>query len=158
MGAAALKSGQYARAAKLFGKSLQLYPLPGVEAMLSQARSRANEGSQSSTANNHQERSFSTNREAPQRSTSTASSTNGSTNGSQSGRSYTPEHVRIVKHILESKKGGRGAHYRVLGVAENATESDLKKAYRYECLPLLLLLRKAMRPLEVMVKGSNFLA
>lgn len=142
MGAAALKRGEYARAAKLFGKSLQLYPLPGVEAMLSAARARANDGgnqqNNSAAANSNANSNDidettttapgpTTPRSAPERSTSTASN---ATNDSQSGRSFTPEHVRIIKHILEAKKGGRGAHYRVLGVSENASDSDLKKAYR----------------------------
>eukprot|EP00536_Pseudo-nitzschia_multiseries_P005673 jgi/Psemu1/191025/e_gw1.109.61.1 len=35
-----------------------------------------------------------------------------------------------VKRILKAKEGGRGAHYRVLGISQNATESEIKKAYR----------------------------
>jgi DnaJ family protein B protein 12 len=41
-----------------------------------------------------------------------------------------------VKKILNAKEGGRGAHYRVLGVSENATENELKKAYRKRALKL----------------------
>lgn len=41
-----------------------------------------------------------------------------------------------MKKILRAKDGGKGAHYRVLGVSEDATESDLKKAYRKLALKL----------------------
>jgi DnaJ family protein B protein 12 len=35
-----------------------------------------------------------------------------------------------VERILKAKEGGRGAHYRVLGITESATENEIKKAYR----------------------------
>lgn len=35
-----------------------------------------------------------------------------------------------VDRILKAKEGGRGAHYRVLGIDPKATEKDIKKAYR----------------------------
>lgn len=68
-----------------------------------------------------------------QRQASTASTA--SSTGAD-GRSYTPEQVAIVEKVLKAKEGGKGAHYRVLGVAENATENDLKKAYRKLALKL----------------------
>lgn len=121
IGAEALRNGQLARAIKLFSKSLQLYPLPGVEALLAQAKRQQNqsENESNNTTNNNS---------TPQpQAAARASST--STNG-DSGRPYTPEQAKIVKTILAGKEGGRGAHYRILGIQQNASEADIKKAYR----------------------------
>lgn len=73
-----------------------------------------------------------TNRPSPQRAASTASTTSSTAaeaTGS-SGRAFTAAQQDIVKQILQAKEGGRGAHYRVLGVNQDASENDLKKAYR----------------------------
>lgn len=131
MGAAALKSGQYSRASKLFKKSINMYPLPGVEALLSQAE-RMEQQPNSSTSPPEPE---TTTQPAPNRSTSSAS-TAASANAGADGRAYTENQVKIVKDVLRAKEGGRGAHYRVLGVSANATEADLKKAYRKLALKL----------------------
>lgn len=40
MGATALRNGQTARAVKLLKKSLSLYPLPGVQSLVSQAEKK----------------------------------------------------------------------------------------------------------------------
>jgi hypothetical protein len=62
MGAKALREGKYAPAIKLLTKSLQLYPLPGVEVLLSQAQAAqangakpgmSSGGSSSSSSNYH---------------------------------------------------------------------------------------------------------
>mmetsp|Transcript_8141 Transcript_8141/g.11731 ORF Transcript_8141/g.11731 Transcript_8141/m.11731 type:complete len:435 (+) Transcript_8141:213-1517(+) len=141
MGAKALRDGNYERAVKLFKKSLQLYPLPGVEALKGQAESKLNNNSgggggttsSSSNASSTPRPSTTPNpRAAPARSASTASTTSTGTGG----REYTEDQAKIVKQVLESKKGGRGAHYRVLGVSQNATDNDLKKAYRKLALKL----------------------
>lgn len=141
--ARALKQGHSERAVKFFKKSLSMYPLPGVEALLAQAERMAakgdgpeespssNQNTSSSTSNGTSSSSNGNSRPAPQRAASTASS-----EGGTSGRAYTPQQEEIVKKILKSKEGGRGAHYRVLGVEQNATESDLKKAYRKLALKL----------------------
>lgn len=75
-------------------------------------------------------------RPAPQRAASTASSAASSTAEGTSGRSFTADQNEIVKSILIAKEGGRGSHYRVLGVNQNAAENDLKKAYRKLALKL----------------------
>ena len=79
-----------------------------------------------------------TSRPAPQRAASTASSAASSTMEGSSGRAFTPAQEEIVQQILKSKEGGRGAHYRVLGVNQDAGESDLKKAYRKLALKVRL--------------------
>lgn len=149
MGAAALKQGNYSRAAKLLKKSLNMYPLPGVEALLGQAERKLNDGGGGSsngaapgraasfTANSSSSSSSSSS--SPRSNFSRSASTpaaSGSSGVGGDGRSYTSDQVDIVNEVLRAKQGGRGAHYRVLGVASDANESQLKKAYRKLALKL----------------------
>jgi DnaJ family protein B protein 12 len=103
-----------------------------VEALLSQAE-RSAAANESSSNNNS---GASSSRPAPDRSASTASAGTRTSAAAAapsegtSGRSFTPEQDAIAKKVLQSKESGRGAHYRILGVSQNATESELKKAYR----------------------------
>jgi DnaJ family protein B protein 12 len=150
IGANALKQGQYDRAVKFFKKSLHLHPLPGVEALLTTAERMAKGESSSSGANTNANTnsssangaSYSTNssfgagassssassasaRPAPAPASAPAPATE-----SSGGRSYTPQMVETVERIMKAKEGGRGAHYRVLGISSDATENEIKKAYR----------------------------
>lgn len=111
-GAQALKSGDYARAVKMLEKSLRLYPLGGVEALLAHAKAKLKEPTI-----------------APQTTSSSSPSSDETRTGSD-GRQYTEEQVSIVQKILRAKKSGRKAHYRVLEVDETATDNVIKKAYR----------------------------
>lgn len=126
MGAAALKSGHYDRAIKLLKKSLSMYALPGVEALMNQAEKMASEPPPSSSSE-----PAASPRPSMSRSASTASSTAGA-----DGRAFSDDQAKIVQEILRAKEGGRGAHYRVLGVSATASESELKKAYRKRALKL----------------------
>ena len=120
IGAEALKRGDNARALKFLKKSLQLYPLPGVEALISQAeRQPEAEGRRPSSSSS-----------SKQRSNGSASTEAASTATGSDGREYTEEQTRIVKQVLRAKEGGRGSHYRVLGLEQNCSENDIKKAYR----------------------------
>lgn len=38
--------------------------------------------------------------------------------------------MEVVNRVLHAKQGGRGGHYRVLQVPEDATEAQIKTAYR----------------------------
>lgn len=156
IGAEALRSGNYERAVKFLTKSQQLHPLPGVQALLSQAQKRLKtpEGGNSNTTTNdsNQKRNDSnaasssasssaaaaagrdTTKSPPLRSQSTASTT--ATNSGADGRSYTDSQAELVQRILKAKEGGKGAHYRVLGVPQDADENALKKAYRKLALKL----------------------
>lgn len=149
MGATALRNGQTARAVKLLKKSLSLYPLPGVQALLSQAERKndsdsnaTNNNSTNHNNNNNGRSSASTNgstHSIPRRSASnvSSSSTNSAAGAAPtSGRPYTDDQVRIVNEVLKAKEGGRGAHYRVLGVEQDANDAALKKAYRKLALKL----------------------
>jgi len=130
-------------------KSVQLYPLPGVEALLAQAKQQQQQSSSKSngTTSNTNNTSSSTGNSAratpqPQpSSTRTASSTSASaaataaaaTGGgvTANGRSYTAEQAKLVKVILDIKKnGGRNGHYHILGIEPNANDAQIKKAYR----------------------------
>lgn len=122
MGATLLRRGDTARAIKLLKKSLQLYPLPGVEALLAQA-----EGTSSSTTNGSS--SSSTNGSAAPAPTTRTPAARSESTGAD-GRSYTEEQVEVVRTVLRAKEGGRGAHYRVLGIEPSANEAQIKKAYR----------------------------
>lgn len=140
MGAQALRDGQYARATKFLNKSLQLYPLPGVEALLAHAQQKQqqaeNGGESNTTRNNGASETPRSNSTRPAPSARSASMASESSNTGADGRTYTEVQVEIVKKVLRAKEGGRGAHYRVLGVQTNATENDLKKAYRKLALKL----------------------
>lgn len=52
------------------------------------------------------------------------------------GRAYTEAQLSVVAQVLKSKEGGRGAHYRVLGIPHNADDAAIKKAYRQLALKL----------------------
>jgi DnaJ homolog subfamily B member 12 len=136
LGAAALRQGDFPRATKMLSKSLSLFPLPGVAALLEHAQSKvaaasSNGNSHTTTQQNQQQQrtSFSNNNAARTNSTENSSTPN-TTNGTD-GRAYTAEQVRLVKKVLHAKSSsGRGAHYRVLEITESATEADIKRAYR----------------------------
>eukprot|EP01083_Nonionella_stella_P243779 849141_1 len=145
IGAEALRSGDISKSIKFLTKSQQLHPLPGVSALLRQAQKRmtadaSDAGAQSSstprssTYTSPQPAATAAPTPAPSRSQSTASST--STKTGTDGRAYTDAQVKMVEQILRAKEGGRGAHYRVLGVEQNADENALKKAYRKLALKL----------------------
>jgi DnaJ-domain-containing protein 1 len=128
LGAQALKNGDFPKAVKMLQKSLQLYPLPGVEALLAQADKElrlAAARSSSNSSSGPSATSSSTRASPMQRSESTASNSTGA-----DGRAYTEEQKRIVQEVLRAREGGRGAHYRVLRISDTCTEADVKKAYR----------------------------
>jgi DnaJ-domain-containing protein 1 len=129
MGAEALRSNNFPRAIKLLQKSLQLYPLPGVEAMLSQTKARMQQSQNTSSSSSQP--SSSTAPPPPQRASSTASAASSNTQMGKDGRAYTQDQVAIVNSVLKAKEGGRGAHYRVLGnISQDSNETQIKKAYR----------------------------
>jgi len=133
MASQALAAGNPARAIKLLKKSLHLHPLPGVEGLLQVAKREMEEGvgAGGGSAPAPTPAPASNSRPAAARTASSASAGSGA-----GGRSYTPQQLQIVKEVLASKEGGRGAHYRVLGVQTDADDSQIKKAYRKRALKL----------------------
>ena len=149
LAASALKSNQYARAIKMFNKSLHLYPLPGVKALLGQAERKLaaeseNRNANTSSSTNGQQQSnggnsthsssarSTTNGTTSRRSSSTTSLPNNSTHSTGAdGRQYTTEQLSIVTQVLQAKSsGGRSVHYKVLCIERNADDAAIKKAYR----------------------------
>jgi len=126
MGADALRKQDYARAVKLFNKSLNLYPLEGVKALLNQTKRKIRmgqdfKGREKFTGSDNQNNE---NKQFSVFGKTSVSSSEGDV------RNYSDEQLNIVKQILSAKEGGQGAHYRVLSVQKDATDADLKKAYR----------------------------
>jgi DnaJ homolog subfamily B member 12 len=123
-------------------KSLRLHALPGVDALLSHAKSKLNNGTSSAgqsdtddvdnNNNNTNTRQQHQSSSIPQRQQSTASASSTTTTTGADGRTYTQDQVQIIQRIVKAKKSGRGAHYRVLDLdmGDKATENDIKKAYR----------------------------
>jgi len=126
MGADALRKQDYARAVKLFNKSLNLYPLEGVKALLNQTKRKIRmgqdfKGREKFTGSDNQNNE---NKQFSVFGKTSVSSSEGDV------RNYSDEQLNIVKQILLAKEGGQGAHYRVLSVQKDAPDADLKKAYR----------------------------
>ena len=119
IGAEALRSGQYQRAVKFFGKSLKLYPLAGVSVLLNQAENKlkssgngeARSSSNGATANHNTFRRSSTASSAAGNPNSNfqSSSSAVTARASPDGRSYTEDQVSLVKKVLRAKEGGSGA-------------------------------------------------
>ena len=163
MGASALRSNNYDRAIKMLNKSLHLYPLPGVKALLDQAeqrklRSSSNSSNNSRSGDNENNDTNSNNNgssnnngfastEPPSRSSSSASMNSNANNTSTSattgadGRTYTTEQLSIVQQVLKhssstNTRNRKHVHYKVLNIQPNATDADIKKAYRKLALKL----------------------
>ena len=132
-----LTRGELEKAIRFFEKSLKLYPLPGVavlkqraEGLLCEAQNPSSAPSSSSSSSSSSSRN-STPRSAPFSSSSegapSSSSTATSPAGNAGGRNYTPEQESGARRILATAKK---SHYDVLGVGRDASEADIKKAYR----------------------------
>lgn len=105
-------------------KSLRLYPLPGVPALLEHAQSKVQEQQNANgttpTASNNSNTNNNNN-----------NTTNDNTNTGADGRSYSPEQEQIVATILQKKnRGGANAHYDILNLPRDATPAHIKKSYR----------------------------
>lgn len=119
-----MRKGHYAKAVKFFEKSLKLYPLPGVEAMIGRCKREEAEQRNGSQSSSRRESSGSASASHRASSSSSASATSDS-----GGRACTPEQAEIVSRVRKASKL-RDAHYKVLGVDKGADDSQLKKAYR----------------------------
>ncbi|KAF9545298.1 hypothetical protein EC957_011052 [Mortierella hygrophila] len=143
-----LSSGNYSSARKFATKSIALFPTPEAKAFLAKVDTQEAASTSSSASNASFSSTFSPSTEP---SSSTPSSTKSSPNpGSSSAgsrtrpesvpprprstpvehkpaeREYTPEQVAAVKKIRSSG----GDFYKVLGINKDASEAEIKKAYR----------------------------
>ncbi|KAF9339602.1 hypothetical protein BGZ91_005392 [Linnemannia elongata] len=143
-----LSSGNYSSARKFATKSIALFPTPEAKAFLSRVDTQEAASTSSPASNASSSSTFSPSTEP---SSSTPSSTKSSPNpGSSSAgsrtrpesvpprprstpvdhkpaeREYTPEQVAAVKKIRSSG----GDFYKVLGINKDASEAEIKKAYR----------------------------
>lgn len=113
-----LRLGNWEKAIKFFDKSHRMYPLAGVEAMRDRARTEMEKVSASkrpptSPRGGMRHRSAT----APSRSPS-----------SEPSRPYTAEQLQMVRQIKACK-----THYEVLSARQDATDNEIKKAYRKVC-------------------------
>ncbi|KAF9949604.1 hypothetical protein BGZ65_007200, partial [Modicella reniformis] len=130
-----LSSGNYASARKFGNKSIALYPTPEAIAFLARLdQEEASSSSQTAEASSSQLPTDST-KSSPTAGTASSSarptsvpprSRSTPTDHKPVEREYTPEHVAAVKKIRSSG----GDFYKVLGLTKDATDADIKKAYR----------------------------
>lgn len=122
IGKAALAKGDYPKAIRMFEKSMQLYPVPGVPEMKERAQREMAAAARKAHAKAN-----------PTSASPSPSPRSTSSGGSSSGRAHTPEQAAIVKKILSVAKRG---HYEVLGIKKPSTEDEIKKSYRKLALKL----------------------
>ncbi|GKZ00351.1 hypothetical protein MPSEU_000988100 [Mayamaea pseudoterrestris] len=130
IGVTALRQGDLAKAKKFLNKSLQLHALPGVEALLSQASATSSTENNTADSNGGSSSSHQGSNGSARPAAAAAAPTAANTKTGECGREYTPDQVKIVERVLAARQGGRGGHYRVLNITENATDAQIKTAYR----------------------------
>ncbi|GMH88709.1 hypothetical protein TrVE_jg991 [Triparma verrucosa] len=113
-----LKNGDYTKAIKFFEKSKRLYPLPGLDGLITRCKSLQSQPSPSS---------------GPRRPSAAAQEATNNRKAQENGtadvRGSTPEQRRLVSEVVRNSKK-QEAHYKVLGVAKSASDAEIKKAYR----------------------------
>lgn len=116
-----LREGKWRQAIKFFDKSHRMYPLPGVDAMCERAKAElVKEEARPSTSSS-----------APEGMRRRETATSSSSASEEPSRPFTQDQVQIVNKIRACK-----THYDVLGVAKNADDNEIKKAYRKLALKL----------------------
>eukprot|EP00937_MAST-01D_sp_MAST-1D-sp2_P007169 g7169.t1 len=103
------KNKNYERAARLFDKSLRLYPLAGVEAMRDRCLREQTQASRTSAT-----------------AKATAAKRAANSKPDVVKKAYTEEQARMVREV---RRCGRD-WYRILGLQKGATDAEVKKAYR----------------------------
>jgi hypothetical protein len=134
---------QYEKAIRFYEKSLRLYALPGVEESIKAAQKLATEStgstkpqSNSETSSKSSSGSSSSNRGGGASSASNPGpgvSRSASSSSEPGTRPYSDEQEACAKKLLANFKK---SHYEALCLKKNATDSEIKKAYRKLALQL----------------------
>ncbi|XP_043535061.1 dnaJ homolog subfamily B member 12a isoform X1 [Chiloscyllium plagiosum] len=119
IGLNALKHGNREEALKFLRKAQKLYPSENVKNLI-----------ESMTQNGHPSGNFTPSdttdsSECHQRKRTTCSSSGSGEATGETAKNYTPDQFEAVKRIKKCKD-----YYEILGLSKDATEEDLKKAYR----------------------------
>eukprot|EP01039_Chlorochromonas_danica_P006239 gene6239-6880_t len=115
LGKDCMRRGEFAKAERFFEKSLRLFALPGVKALKEKVAALAAGGEGSGTSSS---------KSAPP--SSSSSSRPVAAEGSSS-RSFNPQQEEGSRKILSSAKK---SHYEVLGVGKDASDDEIKRAYK----------------------------
>jgi DnaJ family protein B protein 12 len=110
-----LSSGDLASARKFGLKSASLYPTPEAEAFITTVSQEEAKSSSRGTKGSENRAE-----------TSTSSASQSAPDHKPAAREYTEEQASAVREIQSS----RGDFYKVLGVEKDATDTEIKKAYR----------------------------
>ncbi|KAI9912155.1 hypothetical protein PsorP6_009089 [Peronosclerospora sorghi] len=124
-----MRLGNWQKAIKFFEKSRRMYPLPGVEAMCDFAKAEIEKAATRSAQSSSPRGGGASTAGVRHRAASAA--TPSRSPSMESSRPYTAEQLHMVRKIKTCK-----SHYEVLGVAQHATEKEVKKAYRKLALKL----------------------
>lgn len=131
-----LAQRQYEKAIRFFEKSLRLYALPGVEESIKAVQKLVSEstGSAKPTSNAETSNKSSSGGSSSNSGGGAAGASRSAGSSSEPGtRPYSDEQEACAKKLLASFKK---SHYEALGLKKNATDSEIKKAYRKLALQL----------------------
>jgi len=140
-----LRLQEFEKSIKFLNKAKSLYPLDGIDSLMQQVEAaKTQKEKHSGEADQHDSSAHSSTRRrtatksAPPASASShesfsSTSDKQNTSDGPNNRKYTQEQAEIAENVVKRKKDG---HYSVLGIEKNATDEEIKKAYRKLALKL----------------------
>jgi len=122
----ALAQGDKNKAKKFIFKADKLFPTPQAKDLLDRVNAADSDDGSRQSESSHQEKEKEKENEEPNlRNRRTSDAPSGSERTSSAGQEYDQEQIEAVKKIKRCKD-----YYEILGITKEATDSDLKKAYR----------------------------